>query len=142
MPLDYVIPGLAQMRPNETAAGGGHSPGPAARALAHATTAPAAEPEALPNREGKRPGRRGPGGGGGGANGAAARHEHADDELVGSVPLDPQFMGADKADLASRVTRAERLIISMRTSDRLDQENDRSGGKQLLEMEHAQAPSR
>jgi len=141
MPLDYVIPGLAQMRPNETAAGGGHSPGPAAKALAHASTAPAAEPEALPNREGKRPGRRGPGGGGGGANGAAARREHADDELAGSVPLDPQFMGMNKADLASRVTRAEQLMNKYAVeNDRLDQENDAlRGGKQLLEMEHAQA---
>ena len=50
-------------------------------------------------------------------------------------------MGMNKADLASRVTRAEQLMNKYADeNDRLDQENDAlRGGKQLLEMEHAQA---
>ena len=44
---------------------------------------------------------------------------------MGSVPLDPQFMGMNKADLASRVTRAEQLMNKYADeNDRLDQEND------------------
>ena len=55
--------------------------------------------------------------------------------------MDPQFQGMNKADLASRVARAEELL-ERQTEDRrrLESENDAlRGSKQLLEMEHRTA---
>ena len=64
-----------------------------------------------------------------------------DDELMGSVPIDPQFEGMNKADLASRVERAEALLAhQMEECRQLEHENDDlRGSKQLLEMEHRTA---
>jgi hypothetical protein len=55
--------------------------------------------------------------------------------------MDPQFMGMNKADLASRVARAEELLErQIENCRRLESENDAlRGSKQLLEMEHRTA---
>jgi hypothetical protein len=143
MPLDYQIPGLERMTLED--ARGGET-----------------DDERPSNSRGSPPGdlERRTGGGGGlrgeRPRGSVARgrgrgrgsipdddsalrsRRNLDDELMGSVPMDPQFQGMTKADLASRVARAEQLLeTQIENRRRLESENDAlRGSKQLLEMEH------
>lgn len=140
MPLDYQIPGLERMtledacdgasdlehRSNRESPPGESPPRPAVRGGARG--------EAL--RKPRRPG------GPNGDPGADPKSRHnLDGELMGSVPIDPQFEGMNKADLASRVARAEQLLANqMENCRQLEAENDElRGSKQLLEMEHRTA---
>jgi len=149
MPLDYQIPGLERMTLGEDKdrSGAGETQDAEHGAYARGASLDDADP---------RPGRGGSGGerrrGGGAGSRTRARaapvdasappsRRSLDDDLIGSVPMDPQFQGMNKADLASRVARAEELLErQMENCRRLESENDAlRGSKQLLEMEHRTA---
>ena len=154
MPLDFQIPGLAQMpTPGEQERGLGADGGEGLPASASGTRRAApggplgfgADATGLlgagGDEEPQRDGRRRSGPGGAGVTRRPKGRDPMDDELAGSVPLDPQFLGMNKADLASRVLRAEQLLGKYTDENhRLERENDAlRGGKQLLEMEHKSA---
>jgi hypothetical protein len=64
-----------------------------------------------------------------------------DGEPMGSVPIDPEFLGMSKTDLATRVKRAETMMQRyVSENQRLADENDTlRGGKTLIEIEHKAA---
>ena len=61
-----------------------------------------------------------------------------DGEPMGSVPIDPEFLGMSKTDLATRVKRAETMMQRyVSENQRLADENDTlRGSKTLIEIEH------
>jgi hypothetical protein len=64
-----------------------------------------------------------------------------DGEPMGSVPIDPEFLGMSKTDLATRVKRAEAMMQRyVSENQRLAGENDNlRGSKTLIEIEHKAA---
>ena len=64
-----------------------------------------------------------------------------DGEPMGSVPIDPEFLGMSKTDLATRVKRAETMMQRyVSENQRLADENDTlRGSKTLIEIEHKAA---
>ena len=153
MPLDFQIPGLAQMpgpREQRTGSRGGRRRRPASASgtrraapggpLGFGGTRPAFSARAVMRSRSVTVGA-GSGPSGAGVTRRPKGRDPMDDELAGSVPLDPQFLGMNKADLASRVLRAEQLLGKYTDENhRLERENDAlRGGKQLLEMEHKSA---
>ncbi len=60
---------------------------------------------------------------------------------MGSVPIDPEFLGMSKTDLATRVKRAEAMMQRyVSENQRLAGENDNlRGSKTLIEIEHKAA---
>ena len=60
---------------------------------------------------------------------------------MGSVPIDPEFLGMSKTDLAARVKRAETMMQRyVSENQRLADENDTlRGSKTLIEIEHKAA---
>ena len=149
MPLDYQIPGLERMTLGEDKIRSGAGVTQDSEHAAYARRASPDDADPRPNRGGSGGERRRGGGAGGGARARAAPEDASappsrrslDDDLIGSVPMDPQFQGMSKADLASRVARAEELLErQMENCRRLESENDAlRGSKQLLEMEHRTA---
>jgi len=149
MPLDYQIPGLERMTlgENKDRSGAGGTQDAEHGAYARGASPDDADPR--PGRGGSGGERRRGGGAGGRARARAAPEDASappsrrslDDDLIGSVPMDPQFQGMNKADLASRVARAEELLErQMENCRQLESENDAlRGSKQLLEMEHRTA---
>ena len=64
-----------------------------------------------------------------------------DGEPMGSVPIDPEFLGMSKTDLATRVKRAETMMQRyVSENQRLAYEIDTlRGSKTLIEIEHKAA---
>ena len=60
---------------------------------------------------------------------------------MGSVPIDPEFLGMSKTDLATLVKRAETMMQRyVSENQRLADENDTlRGSKTLIEIEHKAA---
>jgi hypothetical protein len=149
MTLEHQVTGLERLALDDVRAAGGGDADLQYNLQSNRGSPPGESP---PRPVGGRGGGRGDrvrggrGGRGGVSNGDTASAEprsrrNLDDELMGSVPIDPQFEGMNKADLASRVERAEALLAhQMEECRQLEHENDDlRGSKQLLEMEHRTA---